>query len=327
MAVLAQNTPFTLAEANKINGYTELGNLLSDFQQRNSFIDECPWYPTTHGSYTEEFRAKFLDEGDFTEINAGRPQLGSTGDIIKETVKIYEGESLVDDRLLHLADDPYRARDTRDRMNLEGMFRGFSRRLLYPKAAGDDKAIRSLTERKNKLDPGNFVFGAGGTGTGLTSAWLFEFGPADFHMVYNKAGSPGLKNEDQGMHKLPAPSGNGTFDAWVRKYEIIGNMIEGSRSCVMRYANISTDPADTGEHFNPELLITSMKPYLRDPSGRNAVLFVPPAVYGQIELECYRKANVYYTLREIQGYGLIPMILGIAIRQWDSISENESAIS
>jgi len=39
MAILAQNKPYTLAEANKAAGNVETANLLSDFSQRNSFLD------------------------------------------------------------------------------------------------------------------------------------------------------------------------------------------------------------------------------------------------------------------------------------------------
>ena len=334
MAVLPQNKPFTLAEANKINGNVELGNLLADFQQRNTFLDEAPWFPTTHGSYTEEFRAKFLDEGEFTEINAGIPSLGSTGDIIKEAVKIYEGESAVDDRLLRLADDPYLARDTRDKMNFEGILQGFNRRLLYPSVAGDDKALKSLTERKNKISEDvtnpdcNFVFNAGGTGAKLTSAWLFEFGPAGFHMIYNKSGSVGIKNEDRGQRDRPAADGKGFIPMWIRHYEVIAGMVEGSRRSCMRMANITADPnASTPKPFKPELLIEGMLPYLSDPSGASAVLFVSRAVWGQINKALYDKNNIIYSRREIEGYGLVPEIMGVVIRPWDAISQNETAVA
>jgi len=43
MAIIDQNKPFTLAEANKSSGNVEMGNLLADFQQRNAFLDEVPW--------------------------------------------------------------------------------------------------------------------------------------------------------------------------------------------------------------------------------------------------------------------------------------------
>jgi hypothetical protein len=334
MATIKTNQPFTLAEANKINGNIELGNLLAELQQRNTFLDEVTWFPTTHGSHTEEFRAKFLDEGEFTEINAGIPQLGSTGDIIKEAVKIYEGESTVDDRLLRLAEDPYLARDVRDRMNFEGILQGFNRRILYNNAGDDDKALKSLASRKAKISADvsspdcNFVFNCGGTGTaGLTSAWLFEFGRAGFHMIYNKAGSVGIKNEDWGLRDRPAADGKGFIPVWIRHYEVIAGMVEGTPHSCMRLANINPKPGATTGRFDPDILIEGMLPYLSDPSGSGAVLFVSRGVWGQINKALYDKSNIMYSRREIEGYGMVPEIMGVIIRPWDAISQDEGAIA
>jgi hypothetical protein len=326
MAVLAQNKPFTLAEANKMSGNIETANLLADFQQRNTFLDEVTWFPTTHGSHTEELRAKHLEGGEFTEVNGGIPSIGGTADIIKADVKIYEGESEVSDKLLQFADDPYKARDNYDKINLEGILQDFNKRILYPRTVGDTKAFVSLTERKSKLDQKNFVFSAGGTGTGLTSAWLFEFGQKGFHFIYGKHTSPGLSNEDRGMLNRPAPDGNGFHDVWIRRYSINAGIIEGSARAVMRLCNIAVDPDDPA-HFDPKDLILKMKPYLPTPGGGNAVLFVPPSVYGQIEAAAWDKGNASFTTSEIENFGVLVRIVGIPVRPWDAISENESEVA
>jgi hypothetical protein len=331
MAIINQNKPFTLAEANRMSGNIETANLLADFQQRNDFLDEVPWFPTTHGSYTKEIRAKELDGGEFTEANAGIPQIGGSTDVLTVAVKMYEAESTCDDRILQTADDPYQAREIWDKIKLEGFMQDFNRRLLYPKTAGDDKAIPTLTERKAKIsgdvtDPAcNFVFDAGGTGTGLTSAWLFEFGQGAFHMIYNKAGSPGLRNEDKGLERVAAPDGNGSMYAWIRHYQIVANMSATSPRHFMRMANINPAPGAADGRFNPDLLIEGMLPYLENP--RSAVLFVTRSVLGQINKALYDKSNIVYSRREIEGYGPVPEIMGIPIRPWDAISQNESQVA
>jgi hypothetical protein len=325
MAILAQNKPFTLAEANKMSGNVETANLLADFQQRNAFLDEVPWFPTTHGSHTEELRAKHLEGGEFTEVNAGIPSVGGTADILKEVVKIYEGESVVADKILEFADDPYKARDTYDTINLEGILQDFNKRIIYTRNSADSKAFKALTERKNTVDPRNYCFSAGGTGTGLTSAWLFEFGKKGFHFIYGKHTSPGLSNIDVGKLNRPAPDGNGFHDVWVRRYSINAGIVEGNVRAFMRICNIEVDP-DAPNHFDPKTLILKCKPYLPTPGGGNAILFVPPSVYGQIEAMAWDKGNATITISEIEGFGLVPRIVGIPIRSWDAISENESEV-
>jgi hypothetical protein len=331
MAIIDQNKPFTLAEANRMSGNLVMANLLADLQQRNDFLDEVPWFPTTHGSYTKEIRAKELDGGAFTEVNAGIPLIGGSTDVISVAVKMYEAESRCDDRILKTADDPYQAREIYDKVKLEGFMQDFNKRLLYPLTAADDKAIQTLTERKPKIsettgDPDcNFVFDAGGTGTGLTSAWLFEFGRSAFHMIYNKAGSPGFHNEDKGLERVPAADGTGFLYAWIRHYQITGNMVATSPRHFMRMANINPMPGATDGRFNPDILLEAMIPRLDDP--RKAVLFVTRSVYGQINKALYDKSNITYSRRDIEGYGPVPEIMGIPIRIWDSISENESQIA
>jgi hypothetical protein len=326
MAVLVQNKSYTLAEANKAAGNVETGNLLADFQQRNAFLDEVPWFPTTHGSHTEELRAKYLEGGEFTEVNAGIPTIGGTADILKTSVKIYEGESEVSDKLLQFADDPYKARDSYDTMNLEGIMQDFNKRILYAKNPGDDKAFKALTERKNLVDPKNFVFSAGGSGTGLTSAWLFEFGKKGFHFIYGKHTSPGLSNTDKGILNRPAPDGKGFHDVWVRQYSINSGIVEYRPNAFMRICNIAVDP-DSQYHFDPKILILKCKPYLPTPGGAGAVLFVPPSVYGQIEAAAWEKGNASITIHEVEKFGMLVRIVGIPVRPWDAISENESAVS
>jgi hypothetical protein len=321
MAVILQNQQLTLAEINKISGNIETGNMLAEFAQRNTFLDEVPWLPTTHGSHTEEFRAKSLGAGGFTRINGGIPQVGATGDIIKEPTRLYEGESVVDDRLLLGADDPYRAREAYDKMRLEGIMQGFNHELLYSNDVQNPDALKSFTQRRSSL--GEFCFDAGGTGTGLTSAWLFEFGAAGVHLIYNKAGSPGLKNEDKGIHRSPAPDGSGNpYYAWVRHYEIWSGLVIGQERACMRIANINA-----GNPFDPRVLIENMKPYLPTPGGSMAVLFVPRSVYGQIEWAAYSKGNASYSLADIMGFGQVVKVAGIPVRPWDAISENESAVA
>jgi len=330
MAVLAQNKPYTLAEANKAAGNVETGNLLADFSQRNTFLDEVPWFPTTHGSHTEELRAKKLDGGEFTEINAGIPQIGSTADILKETVKLYEGESIVDDRILQFADDPHKARDTYDTMNLEGIFQDFNKRILYPKTPGDSKAFISLTERKNVVGgKKNWCFSAGGTGTGLTSAWIFEFGKKGFHFIYGKSTSPGLSNEDKGLERIQAPDGKGAMYAWIRKYAINSGIMEYRPNAFMRIANI--DPNSEVTDGSPNYLkirdiILKCKPFLPTPTGSNALMFVSSSVYGQLEVQAYEKGNALITIKEVENFGTLLRVCGIPVRPWDAITENESEV-
>jgi hypothetical protein len=304
-----------------------MGNLLADFQQRNAFLDEVPWFPSTHGDHTEELRAKNLEGGGWIEVNKGYPQIGSSADILKVPVKNYGGESVVPDKILQFAEDPFKARDNYDKMNLEGIIQDFNSRILYTRAGEtpDGSEVKPLAERKPTLAT-EYVFNAGGTGSGLTEAWLFEFGPAAFHFIYGKHTSPGIQNEDKGVFNRPAPGG-GYHDVWVRRYDVNCGIVEGSKGSFMRLVNIDPNMTQPAQEAMVSMIIKGMKPFLPTPGGANAVLFVPRAVYGIIEDTAFRKANVNITISEFANFGLLPRVAGIPVRPWDAIATNMTAVA
>jgi hypothetical protein len=322
MGLLLQNRQLTLAEVNKLHGYVDTGDILSDLAQRNSFLDEAPWFPSTHGSHNETFRAKSLGKGAFTRANTGIPQLSSTGDILKEPVRVYEGESSVDDRLLEGADDPYMVRQNYDVMNLEGIMQDFNHALVYANATSDADSFEGFVRRRASI--GKYVRDGGGTGTGLTSAWLFEFGRRGVFLTYNKAGSPGLENRDEGRQRVDAPDGTGKMYAWLRHYKIWAGINIANDRALQRYANIVAD--DTSSSFDPKMLIR-MKAQLPTVTGANAVLFVNRSLFSQIEQAAWDKSNMSYTIANFEGFGPVVRVASVIVRPWEAISENETAIA
>jgi hypothetical protein len=323
MALLIQNNQLTLAEVNKLSGNVETGDILAELAQNNSFLDEVPWFPSTHGSHNEVFKAKSLGKGAFTKINSGIPRVGAAGDVFKEPVRIYEGESEVDERLFKGADAPAEIRTNYDKMHLEGILQDFNHAIIYADQTADPDAFNGFAKRRGKVD-GKYVRSGGGSGTDLTSAWLIEFGRRGVFFTYNKAGSPGLLNEDRGRHRVAAPDGTGEMWAWIRHYEIWAGINVANERSLQRYANIESD--DTTVSFDPKMLIR-MKAQLVDPSGRSAVLFVPRTIFSQIEQAAWDKSNMSYTISNFEGFGPVVRCVGIIVRPWEAISEAESAIA
>jgi hypothetical protein len=112
----------------------------------------------------------------------------------------------------------------------------------------------------------------------------------------------------------------------LTQFQVYGALTFGSERSLFRYCNIDADPDATTNVFDPLVLIRKIKPYLRTPGGGNAVMFVPPSIYGMIEAMAWDKGNASYTLANIEGFGLTPRIVGIPVRPWEAISENESAV-
>jgi hypothetical protein len=321
MALIQQNQTKTLAEVNKLSGNVDTGNILAELAQNNSLLDELPWFPSTHGSHNETFKAKSIGGGGFTKINGGIPIVGSSGDVFKEPVRLYEGESEVDDRLLTAADNPFAVRDAYDVMELEGILQGFNHELIYANPINNPDAFKGFALRRASLGP--YCRDGGETGTGLTSAWLMELGKKGVFLTYGKSGSPGLKNEDRGRFRKPAADGN-PYYVWVRHYEIWAGINIGNERAIQRYANIAAD--DSSGTFDPKVII-SMKAQLPTIGGGSAVLFVNRSLFSQIEQAAWDKSNMAYTITDFKDFGPVVKVAGIYVRPEEAISENESAIA
>lgn len=331
MAVIKANTPLSLAEANKRAGYDDAAAVLGELQQIHDFLDEVSWLPASHGGYNRQLQAKRLGKGAFSKANAPVPVISSSADLITEPVKLYEGDSQVDERVFKGVEDAYAVRDSEDALNLEGMIQDWIYNLIYANEGDTPDAFKSLARRRAVLGTDKTVWSLGGAGADLTSLWLFEFGRSGFFLAYPpNSGTPGLMNDDRGRHYVPAPTGSGNMWAWVRHYEIWGALVERNKRSLMRICNIETDGAannflDTtaGQGFDVFIKAKNWLPR----AGRGAVAFCNRTLKGQIDNAAYAKSNVYMTIREVEGYGPITFAAGIPVRMMEPILDTESAVS
>lgn len=324
MAALSAYEYMTLAEANKRAGYDDAAAVLGELAQMIDVLDVMVWKPSTHGDYNKQFQATRLGSGSFAKANAPLTTISSSGDIIPEPVKLYEGESQVDERVLKGTQDPYAVRDSEDKMNLEGAFQDWAYNLFYANEGDSPDAFRSFARRRNAI--GDFCINAGGSGSDLTSAWTLEISPSALYLAYPKnSGTPGFKNEDRGRQRVTAPTGSGDMYAWCRLYEIWAAIVLRTERALIRYANIES--AGASNLFDIQGYIRYVKNKLQN-SGRNAFCFVNRTLKGQIEAEAYSDTkNGALTVRDIEGYGPVTFIAGIPLRMHEGITDTESALS
>ena len=323
MANLTAYASMNIAEANKRAGYDEFGAVLGDIVQRNEFLQFCPMYPSTHGLENKVFQAKRLGTGTWSKANGPLQSISSEGDILVEPIKMYEGDSQVDDRILKGADDPVKLRDSEDAMNLEGFLQGFIYDLFYVDNVAYPDAPKSLSSRRGTL-ASDYTFGGSGTGSDLTSLWTFEFGPNGFYLVYNKGGTPGIVSQDMGRERVTVPTGSGQMRAWVRHYEIWAAPVLRNNRAMIRYANIET--SGTSNIFSASDYLKNVQAQL--PSmGKNAIAFGNRTIVGQITADAYNKSNAAYSLRDIEGFGPVAYIGNIPVRMIEALLNTETAIT
>lgn len=323
MGNLTSYSTMNIAEANKRAGYDNQAAVLGDIGQRNEFIGLVPWYPSTHGTYNQAFQAKRLGSGTWSKANGPLQNINSEGDYLVEPIKMYEGDSPVDDRILQTAEDPVKLRDSEDAMNLEGLLQGFTYDAFYVDNVAYPDAFKSFSARRGTLGS-DYTFGGSGTGSDVTSLWTFEFGPAGFYMVYNKGGTPGIKNKDMGLERVTVPTGTGQMRAWVRHYEIWGAPVLRNNRAMIRYANIET--SGSSNIFSAADYLKKVQAQLPN-MGKNAVCFGNRTMVGQITADAYNKSNAAYSLRDIEGFGPVAFIGNIPVRMLEVLLDTETAIS
>jgi hypothetical protein len=238
-----------------------------------------------------------------------------------EPIAIYEADSKIDDRILKTAKNRLATRDSEDAMNLEGFITDWEYNLLHCNNITTPKGFKGLNQRRASLS--DYCIGNSGTGSDLTSMWIFELGPTGFNLRYSKSGMPGISNIDQGKHSIPAPTGSGNYWAWIRSYQIVAGMELRDQRAMLRLANIET--AGTSNTFSAS---TFIKFKTRLPKGgRNAVAFTNRTLKGQIEAAAYEKANAAYSIADIVGFGPVPMVSGVPLLLWESILDTETALT
>ncbi len=322
MATIVANTPLTWAEVNKRENFDDAAAVIGELQQLNEFLDEVPWYPTTHGTYNKQLQAKRLGKGGFSRAYLAVPQISSQADEINEPVKMYEGDSPVDEKILRGTKNPYAVRDSEDSMNLEGAVQDWNTNLIYNNEGDTPDSFKSLSRRRVSLVAGR-SWGAGGSGGDTSSIYIFEFTKRGFYLTYPENSAVGLVNEDRGRHLANVPVGSGQYWAWIRHYEIWAAMVLRDDRALQRIANIET--TGSTNIFDPAMFIKAKNFLPR--SGMNAVAFANRGMKAQIDNNAYAKTNVWFSIREVQGYGPITQIAGINVRMWEALIDTEATIT
>ncbi|MCL2480167.1 MAG: hypothetical protein FWF38_00495 [Spirochaetaceae bacterium] len=322
MGILDSTKAMNIAEAVKRAGFDSQAAVLGELQAKNDFLDEVPWLPASHGSYHKFLKAKRLGKGDFSKINTGIPSITSGADEMTEPVTLYEGESIVDSRILEGVVDKASVRDSEDVLSLEGMVQDWLQALIYQ--TGKIGSLKALAERRNAVD-NKYVFSCGGAGSDLSSMWIFEFGEAGFHLRHNTLGTPGFSNTDMGKVRVKAPDGTGDMWAWVRLYKIYAAIVLRNERALLRIANIKKD-GETNNLIDKYNVILKAKNELQN-VGRDAIGFVNRTLKAQIDIMAFNKQNGAFSVRDITGFGPIVSIAGLPIRMMEGITDTESTVA
>lgn len=324
MSGISTYANMNLAEAMKREHYDDRAAVMGKIAYGNDPMQFLHWLPSTEPTYNRQLQQTRLASGSWGTVNA--PLVADVGatDIVDEPIKLYEGESKVDDRILKLSKNPMALRDTMDYEYLEGAMQELAYDIWYGSEATDPNCLRSFARRRASL--GTYCIGGSGTGSDLTSAWVLEQGKALMYMAYpTGAGAPGLHDEDMGLQRTAAPTGSGDYYAWCRKYSMHGAIVIRNDRALIRYANIES--AGASNIFSITDFVKLVLPKLQH-MGRGAIMFVNRTLMGQISAVAYGDVkNGALTVREIEGYGLVTHICNVPIFLHEGITDAETALT
>ena len=324
MSTITTNSAMTLQQAHAREGFDDSAAVIGELGDLHDFLDEVPWYPSTHGTYNKQLQATRLGAGTFSRANLAVPSITSGAEELTEPVKMYEADSTVDQRILNGVINAMGVRDSEDALNLEGIVQGWEFALLYNNEGTTPDGFKSLARRRASI-VANRTWDASGTGSDLTSMWFFEFSKRGIYLVYppNAEQGPGIRNQDMGRHKVDVPTGSGQMWAWIRHYEIWAGIVIRDDRALQRYANIESSGSSNILDMATVINIKNQLPSV----GRNAVSFVNRTLKGQLDNHAYAKSNAILTVREIENYGPITFAADIPVRMLEQIVNTESELS
>jgi len=324
MSGISTYASMNLAEAMKREHYDDRAAVIGKIAYGNDPLQFLQFYPSSDPTYNRQLQQTRLASGSWGTVNA--PLVSDTGatDIIDEPVKLYEGESKVDDRVLKLSKNPLQLRDSMDYEYLEGAMQELAYDIFYGSEATDPNCLRSFARRRASL--GSFCISASGSGSDLTSAWVLEQGRSLLYIAYpENTGSAGLTDEDMGLQRVTAPTGTGDMYAWCRKYSFYGAIVVRNDRALVRYCNIET--AGASNLFSVTDFVKLVLPSLAH-MGRGSIMFVNRTLMGQISAVAYGDTkNGALTVRDIEGYGLVTHICNIPIFLHEGITNAETALT
>lgn len=312
MAIVISTQQMNLLEANRRAGYTNSVELLGDLVKKNDFLSMVPWYPTSDGSVHKYLEATKLGKGGIKKANAAVPV--TSGQTKEETLNVfsYQADSPVDTLILKSATDKYKARDSEDALNLEGIVQGWIDTLLYATESADGvKGLYSILSGVSDR-----VISAGGTGSDLTSMLLFEFGTTGFNMRYPEGMTPGITSEDKGERYIPAPLGGGNYWAWVRHFEVTGIFECRRRMAMQRLCNI---PAMDGLNISNLIRMKNKLPNV----GRDACAYTNRTLHAEVEVAVLENTKTL-NIQEIKDFGPVPVVAGIPFMLMEAILDTET---
>lgn len=326
MSTLTAYSQLTLKElANRRDPDGQLSAIVEALSEDNEVMQDAPFFEGNDYFSNRTTRRSSIPSGSWRKINeAVGIEASGTVQVI-DTIGILETYSEIDRILVDSAPNAKQFRSDEDMAFVEGLGQTMASTIWYGNSSTTPETFTGFAPRMDDLAATTNVIGGGGTGSGLTSVWLVQWGRTKCHMVYprNYAKSLGISHEDKGLVTVE-PTATTRQEVYRSFFQARAGLVVRDAKCMARYANIeSTGSSNIFDEDNLIKLMNRMKN-----RGKGCTLYVNPEILSQMQIRLKDKTNVNFTMDNgLDGGGPVMRFNMAPIRISEQILLTESALT
>lgn len=349
---MATGAPLTLIDlARRTDPDGDAADIAELLSQANDIYDDIVWKEgNTNTGHVFTVRTG-LPAGSWRYLNQGVAMSKSTTAQGRINCGQLTGLSVIDRRLLDMAENANKARYEEDNAFLEGMSQTIANTFIYGSNVANPAQFTGLSPFFNTLETSTAqnaanVFNGGGSGGNNASIWLVGWSPRSVYAVYPKGTKAGLTAMPLDTTQVAYDSANNPYLAAQTWFSQDAGLCVEDWRWVSRICNLDVTSAGLGG-VNPfDIFANGMsKQVLRMPKmarGVSAItetdakseagLVVRPAFYtnrtvrGYMDIQVIRDRNVLIGMHDFAGMPA-ETYRGIPIRVMDVQTSSEVAVT
>lgn len=313
----------TLANiAKQIDPNGDMMIVVDVLSETNAILDILPFQMANGRTYHKVVRSASEPTGTFRGYNEGVSKESGKDQEALEPLGMLDSISEADVALVKTAPDPQVFRMNHARKFMRGMSKTLAATYIYGDADKTPQKFTGLSPRMDAIDS-EFVFGAGGTGSDVTSIYVVIPGIDKVYGVFPQGSEfVGIEHEDRGID-LVLDTNSKKFRAYVDYFSATQGLVVEDPRCIGRIANIET--SGTSNIFDEDLLIELLNNMPDEGSG--AVILCNKTIKTQAEIRLKDKNNVNWSVEEGLGGRKWMHFRGQPVRIVEQIVNTENAIS
>lgn len=325
MSLLTPNNPFSLLEVTKRLDPNGQPAIIAEILHKvRPLMGDFVWMQANGATFHKMVRRATLYTGAWRKYNSGVPYEASQTTEVSETMGMLETYLRVDAAIAELnGEAAYRQQESI--AALEGLGQTLETAIISGNAGANPEQFNGLQVRLASLrttDPTLNVWGAGGTGSDLTSIYGIRHAANQCFMIYPK-GAPGAGIQHKDLKEQMVTDGNSyPYTVLVDHYKLTCGMAVADPRALLRICNIETTLS--ANIFDEDLLIKALNEM---PSTDGLVLYCNSTILSQAQIALKDKNNVSWTAD--QGLSGVPFMRfqGVPVKKCEMILNTESAVS